>query len=495
MGSSAPHEKSYKDIIVQYLRQSENVALLNEYCQKCSKPLPRWTQTSKPQGANSYLHTITLVVDGYKFEASGVANTSDGRKLVATSAIEFLTSKGIGYFSRARDANYISLLQSLTQAVDTTVPLYTDMTAPNANLTGKPFLASVTALGKTFECQGAFSKKQAARINAARLAFDALVEDVEVHAALSARNPNLAFSTAVRQAGGSGTYGFATRGVSIRPVGSEGAQDLSLPIQHPAVTVDTGFVQERQRGYIERPSRDSQPLGTQSTSSSLDPLLPYSAIPPLAHPEEHDYVDLLESFLNDHPDIGKSIYSYRAVDSQSGQQLNKAQLIVNKFVYRTSKAHVSQTDACNEVARRAYDELRQQFGEPQPPNLQLAHPPAETVNAGLLASQAAPSEASSTLGAASSRQHVLELDLIRQIEQAQSSAQNDKAADLMTRLIAMRDAHTQFLRTWASQNLSAAPGAAGASFHHEVLSESRSLRKRPISTEFLAPVKQQRVIE
>lgn len=61
------------------LESSQNISLLQEYCQKTQKPLPEYfpVQNNSP---NNPVFGMVLLVAGQRFEASGATNLKDAKK-------------------------------------------------------------------------------------------------------------------------------------------------------------------------------------------------------------------------------------------------------------------------------------------------------------------------------------------------------------------------------------------------------------------------------
>lgn len=165
-----------EDKVRRHLQASDNISLLNEYCQKSGIALPRWTCTSKPK-LGGYEHAVTLKLADQEFShavtnqliSQGLSNKNDAKKLVAEQAVHFFEREKVPFFL-ARPRNYVSLLQSLCQINGIAVPFY------DVEASGSGYIATVSVSDRQYKSDRAYSQKKVAKDFAAQNAFNSLCQ-------------------------------------------------------------------------------------------------------------------------------------------------------------------------------------------------------------------------------------------------------------------------------------------------------------------------------
>jgi hypothetical protein len=165
------------------LESSQNISLLQEYCQKTQRPLPEWTPFSTP-GSNlaGYSHGMQLLIDGQKFECQGASTRQEAKKSCATAAFEYFEKQGIPFFVK-RDHNYISLLHQLTQAASIPNPVF------HAEGT-TAFRCYVSVNGDKFQSKYSHIRKNLAKEDAAKVAFEALCQEPNIVSTIFLTRPS-----------------------------------------------------------------------------------------------------------------------------------------------------------------------------------------------------------------------------------------------------------------------------------------------------------------
>jgi dsRNA-specific ribonuclease len=155
------------------LEASQNISLLQEYCQKTQRPLPEWTPFSTPGSSMAgYSHGMQLLIDGQRFECQGASTRQEAKKSCATAAVEFFEKQGVPYFLK-REHNYISLLHQLTQAASIPNPVF------QAEGT-IAFMCYVSVNGDKFQSRYSHTRKNLAKEDAAKVAFEALCQEPSI---------------------------------------------------------------------------------------------------------------------------------------------------------------------------------------------------------------------------------------------------------------------------------------------------------------------------
>jgi dsRNA-specific ribonuclease len=148
----------------RYLEATDNIAILNEYCQQRGAELPQWSSTSALCGG-SYQHSVTLQVGSDKFAKGGFSKKTDGQKYLAEQAIMYYEKQKIPFFN-AKARNYVGILQQLCQQQELKMmPVY-DIVANTSGFSG------VVKVGNhSFKSDKVLSRKKQAKDDVAEVAF------------------------------------------------------------------------------------------------------------------------------------------------------------------------------------------------------------------------------------------------------------------------------------------------------------------------------------
>ncbi|KAH6562488.1 hypothetical protein BASA60_011113 [Batrachochytrium salamandrivorans] len=292
-------KKTRADWAIGCLMQSGSLSLLTNYCQSRYIATPVWSEEATRVSIGVFSFTVTMVIQGLKFQVCNVSSKSEGRKAVAQAAVEHFTNEEVPFFQTARHPGYIPLLNNLCQAVGYSTPLFD--TIPAVSVGG--FMMAVDVNDQTYESPTPSHSKQQGKEKAAKVAFESMVDSSFVIYMLQSKFASSQFSNLVDS-------------VTITPMTTRVA--TRTPSAH---TVSTHPV---------------------SLAIEEDELL------------EIDYTNALSVFLARDPTRGVPIYNHRsASDPVDGESTHSSQLIIKGRVFLSKLTHYSQADAANEVAHTA----------------------------------------------------------------------------------------------------------------------------------------------
>ncbi|KAH6564117.1 hypothetical protein BASA83_010684 [Batrachochytrium salamandrivorans] len=291
-------KKTKADWAIGCLMQSGSLSLLTNYCQSRYIATPVWSEEATRVSIGVFSFTVTMVIQGLKFQVCNVSSKSEGRKAVAQAAVEHFTNEEVPFFQTARHPGYIPLLNNLCQAVGYSTPLFD--TIPAVSVGG--FMMAVDVNDQTYESPTPSHSKQQGKEKAAKVAFESMVDSSFVIYMLQSKFASSQFSNLVDS-------------VTITPMTTR------VATRTPSATVSTHPV---------------------SLAIEEDELL------------EIDYTNALSVFLARDPTRGVPIYNHRsASDPVDGESTHSSQLIIKGRVFLSKLTHYSQADAANEVAHTA----------------------------------------------------------------------------------------------------------------------------------------------
>ncbi|KAJ3082456.1 hypothetical protein HK102_001666 [Quaeritorhiza haematococci] len=175
---SFPDPQRVTEVISQ-IEGAECVSLLNEFYQKKSASPPVYETTTRQKGG-SVVSSVRVEIEGLVYFAEATSK-NEAKRQVAVSAVIHLVQQGEPFFrDREKGAtHYVSLLQKLCQgivlveqkleALALSPPTYV-VTPPGA--TAGPYRSVVKVANYEFQSSSGFSRKQDARADVAKVAFE-----------------------------------------------------------------------------------------------------------------------------------------------------------------------------------------------------------------------------------------------------------------------------------------------------------------------------------
>ncbi|KAJ3296852.1 hypothetical protein HK104_001094 [Borealophlyctis nickersoniae] len=151
---------------------SSAISVLYEFAHKAGYSPPVWEFTRE----SVWTH-VKLKIAGKQFQACQFKKKTDAKRDVSAAAVKYFTENGTHeYFRNRAPDSHVSLLQKLCQALKEYLPKYelVDWNERPTTYGLGPFGAKCTACGHVFEAQGKYVRKQDAKEEAARIAYEYL---------------------------------------------------------------------------------------------------------------------------------------------------------------------------------------------------------------------------------------------------------------------------------------------------------------------------------
>ncbi|KAI8913172.1 hypothetical protein BC831DRAFT_490328 [Entophlyctis helioformis] len=341
---------SNADIVMRHLSASDHISLINEYTQKHNKPLPVWNAASTSNGL-TYKHSMSLTVDGQRFDAYDANSKQDARRAAATMAVDHFVRQGVPFFKdRLARGGFVNMLQMACSSIGWPMPEY--QFSERYNEMGiAVFSASVSVKSQTFHTHSMHKKKQSAKEDVAKIAFETVVNDQDLFKALMSKNSVTIVNNIVKNA--SSTMHALRTPSSTASV----ARSTTPPSDNSAVQAADMFMADliKASTVARRPSRRSAPSSRELLHQQTNAK------------QGTDHMDLLARVAERHPQLGMPHYNYRPIfkDDAAGGRMFKAQLVFNGKSFVSKQEHPNQRDAAQECARTACEELQPTINDPE----------------------------------------------------------------------------------------------------------------------------------